>query len=348
MDERPRTEAAGTDERGRRAAEPWSGRIDDPNDPLARRWHQVVEPWPLGAPLPAGLKPSFAAGAPAVCLIGFPTDEGVRRNQGRPGAAAAPGLIRRALANLPCLFDDKLRLLDLGDVTTVGGNLEGAHEELARLVAEVVAAGGFPIVLGGGHDVALAHFEGLRRGLGVPPRIVNFDAHFDLRPCDPAVGVHSGNSFSRAAALCKERGEPFRYHVIGVQQSANTRSLFRVAEELGAEWFMARDVEGDGAAAVAARIDAWGADEAPIQATLCCDVLGAAHAPGVSAPQPFGLAPETVLEAMRRLARGGRAAGLDVAEVSPRFDEDNRTAKLAAVLIYAWVNALAGVGFEPR
>jgi len=341
MDERPTTEAAGAAAWSRRAADPWTGRIDDPHDPLARRWHQVVEPWPCDAPLPA-------AGAKAVCLVGFPTDEGVRRNQGRPGAAAAPGLIRRGLANLPCLFDDKLRLLDLGDVTTVGGDLEGAHEGLARLVAEVVAAGCFPIVLGGGHDVALAHFEGLRRGLGVPPRIVNFDAHLDLRPYDPAVGVHSGNSFSRAAARCKERGEPFRYHVIGVQQSANTRSLFRVAEELGAEWFMARDVEGDGAAAVAARIDAWGADEAPIQATLCCDVLGAAHAPGVSAPQPFGLAPETVLEAMRRLARGGRAAGLDVAEVSPRFDEDNRTAKLAAVLIYAWVNALAGVGFEPR
>ena len=36
-------------------------------------------------------------------LIGFPCDEGVRRNGGRVGAAAGPAALRAALANLPLL-----------------------------------------------------------------------------------------------------------------------------------------------------------------------------------------------------------------------------------------------------
>ena len=32
----------------------------------------------------------------------------------------------------------------------------------------------------------------------------------------------------------------------------------------------------------------------------------------------------------------------DIAEISPRFDEDNRTAKLGAIVIYSVINALSG------
>lgn len=33
----------------------------------------------------------------------------------------------------------------------------------------------------------------------------------------------------------------------------------------------------------------------------------------------------------------------DISEVSPRFDLDNNTAKLAAVIIYAILNVLSGI-----
>src|SRR5260370_36041859 len=60
-------------------------RFDDP------RLGECVEFW-NGGPL------SLAPGQPVV--IGFPQDEGVRRNYGRPGAAAAPAEIRRWLHRL--------------------------------------------------------------------------------------------------------------------------------------------------------------------------------------------------------------------------------------------------------
>src|SRR5207247_1372663 len=63
-------------------------RLLRPDDP---RLGDVIEPWRGD---PGALTQERAV------LIGFPCDEGVRRNQGRPGAARAPGEIRRWLYRL--------------------------------------------------------------------------------------------------------------------------------------------------------------------------------------------------------------------------------------------------------
>src|SRR5437764_9148875 len=72
--------------------------------------------------------------AARVVLVGFPTDDGVRRNGGRPGAAQGPEAIRRALWKLTPdaeQFDAFCELLrqtaDLGDIA-VTGDLEADQE----------------------------------------------------------------------------------------------------------------------------------------------------------------------------------------------------------------------------
>src|SRR5512142_161484 len=82
----------------------WRGRVDEePGD--ARRWHQVVRR--LDATTRGG-----------VVLVGFACDEGVRRNAGRPGAAAGPSALRAALANVPVLGEAPLA--DAGEVACEG------------------------------------------------------------------------------------------------------------------------------------------------------------------------------------------------------------------------------------
>lgn len=318
--------------------EPWGGRVDDPEDPAALRWHQVVRPWD-GTPIGAG------SGTRRIWFIGCPTDIGVSRNKGRPGAARGPGSLRRALANLPVRFGDALELIDAGDLGPRDGDLEGLMEGLELLVGAVVASGGFPVVLGGGHEAAYGHHRGLVRGLAArslpAPGIISFDAHFDLRPeGPPGAPLHSGNMFRLLAREAEERGDPFEYDVIGIQRSANTLSLFREADGLGVRYLPAR--EAGSPEAILEFLRTGRAGDRPLHVTLCTDVISAAHAPSVSAPQPFGLDPNVVLEGLRHLARSGRAAGLDVAEVSPRYEGDDGTAHLAAVLLFAWVNATAG------
>lgn len=56
-------------------------------------------------------------------------------------------------------------------------------------------------------------------------------------------------------------------------------------------------------------------------------------------PQPLGLDPETVLHVVKHILASGKAVSFDVAEVSPRFDSDNNTAKVAAIFVYALVDS---------
>jgi Arginase/agmatinase/formimionoglutamate hydrolase, arginase family len=97
----------------------------------------------------------------APVIVGFGSDEGVRRNQGRIGAAHAPKELRRALAGLPAKAS-MVALADAGDVVCDDGDLESAQAELANVVCEVLASGGRPLVFGGGHEVAWGTYSGLR------------------------------------------------------------------------------------------------------------------------------------------------------------------------------------------
>ncbi len=312
----------------------WHGRVDDPDDPLAQRWHQVVSPVDLREPAP------LPAGERCFVLLGFPCDLGVTGNLGRPGTARGPRHIRSQLANLPWLAPGSVSLCDGGDVWPAGEDLATSQAALAAAVTRVVDTGGMPLVLGGGHELALGHYLGLEAAIDGTLGIVNFDAHLDLRPF--ARGGSSGTMFAQIAARCAEVGKRFSYGNVGAQLAANTPRLFRTAEELGAFCLLARELGGEGTEKAARTLHEFAAGVDHLYVTICADVFGSAHAPGVSSPQPFGLSPETVLELLRPLWSTGKVVGFDVAEVSPRFDADNQTAKLAAILIFALVNTLSG------
>jgi len=315
----------------------WTGRVDDDKDRDAFRWHQVVECLDLSGAENGSSTESLAG----FCLLGYCCDAGVALNLGRAGAARGPEAIRRQLANLPVNFPDGVRLCDGGDIHCVDGEVEASQRALAALVERSLASRLLPIVLGGGHDVTFGHYLGLRNALPASTRlgIVSFDAHLDLRPLRPA--ATSGTMFTQIAADCRDRGTDFRYLCVGVQRSANTVSLFRTADALGVEHVLAKDMDDADLESVRRTLDGFlgGCDVAYV--TVCADVFSSAFAPGVSAPQPFGLQPETVLRLFKHTLASGKIVGFDIAEVSPRFDNDDRTAKLAAIFVYALVNEMS-------
>ena len=60
---------------------------------------------------------------------------------------------------------------------------------------------------------------------------------------------------------------------------------------------------------------------------------------GVSAPSPLGISAEFIIEILHWLAKGQAEYKyewklVDIAEMNPEFDLDNRTAKVAARLIH--------------
>ncbi|MFM0166218.1 formimidoylglutamase [Paraburkholderia sediminicola] len=317
----------------------WSGRSDDGEPGDTRRiFNQVV---PFGGALrhEDGLRAAPLTGGDASVIVGFGSDEGVRRNQGRVGAAHAPKELRRALAGLPAKTF-VATLADAGDVVCDDGDLEGAQAELAKVLSDVLASGGRPLVLGGGHEVAWGTYSGFRlhqdrvAGAAAATRkllIVNFDAHFDLRQKRPA---NSGTPFDQIASDCAERGVPFNYACFGISDLGNTASLFAHAERLGVRYVLDVDMQEP---QLPQRLDDLqqlldAADD--IYLTIDLDVLPAATAPGVSAPAALGV-PLSVVEAMvQRVRASGKLCVADIAEYNPSLDQDKRTARAAARLAY--------------
>lgn len=259
-------------------------------------------------------------------FIGFACDEGVKRNQGRAGAYEGPSAIRKALAPIPLLTPPHIQIIDVGDIACDHGDLEEAQESLAATVALVKSKGWFPIIFGGGHEMAWGHYKGLKTAGVKNLSIVNFDAHFDLRKGKNS----SGTPFWQIANEC---GKHFSYTCFGIQRHGNHKGLFKTAKDLNVEILFADEWSEEKAIAMIPKSD-------NIYLTICMDVFAAPFAPGVSAPQSLGLYPRDVLGTFRTLAKSGKLASIDLAELCPKQDIDGRTAKLAANLVAELCSAL--------
>jgi formiminoglutamase len=321
----------------------WSGRHDG-DGPEHARWHQQVRVL-SGADGAAGGLPD----SPHVALLGFRSDEGVRRNRGRVGAADGPAALRRALAPMALhgpLADGEVALLDLGDAESIGEDLEGGQDAAAALITRALDAQGaqLVVVLGGGHETAWASYRGLmgsRLGPASGRRwgVLNLDAHFDLREEERPT---SGTPFAQMAAAERAAGRELDYAAVGIAEPSNTGALFAAARGIGARWMTDLQCLEEGAAGIRAFVDAFAADLDVLHLTIDLDLMPAASAPGVSAPAGLGVPVPLVLAAVRAAAASGKLALVDVVELNPRLDVDSRTARTAARLIDEAVRGVVG------
>jgi formiminoglutamase len=291
----------------------WSGRDDGSQ---ALRNHQVIKCIPIQQ-LPNHFhENSFA-------LLGFVCDEGVKRNSGRVGAAEGPRSFREAFANLPANHTHSL--YDCGDIVCKDHNLEEAQKELAHTVSALLRLGITPIVIGGGHELAWGQFQGYTTAHpNHSCAIVNYDAHYDIRPLVDEKG-NSGTPFRQIYDYCTSHNLPFDYTCVGISKFGNTQYLHDEAKKMKIKTLFAEDIHMGSAFTKDPKQDVF--------LSICLDVFDAAHAPGVSAPQPLGLTPWQLLPSMFNLMHSGKVAMIGVAELNPIYDRDNSTAKLAAQIV---------------
>lgn len=312
----------------------WQGRFDGA-EPEHLRWHQGIRPLDL---ISAG--PSNPG---AFVLLGFSCDEGVRRNKGRAGAAEGPGAIRKALANLPYNWKEGA-IRDAGDITCKDNDLEGAQEQLGLAVHRILEQGGQPILLGGGHEVTFGHFLGINRYLHAKRDTtlgaINFDAHFDNRA--PGVeGPSSGTGFWQINEIAETTTKHVPYLAIGIQRSANTKALFLRADQCGTGYITAEELRQTPLHLAPSKLEHFIGAVDHIYLTIDLDVFASAFAPGVSAATPLGLFPDqTFFNCLNTILDSGKVISIDFTELNPSLDSDNRTAKLAATLIFHIVERL--------
>lgn len=294
----------------------WQGRDDSAEASSAKRIFQTIKQQGQFTPLSSG-----------IALIGFECDEGVKRNQGRPGAVQAPDMLRKALANMAS-HQGHDRLADMGSVYVEGGELEAAQQALSDAVTACQQSGMRTLVFGGGHETAWAHGRGV---LDAFPNervvIINLDAHLDLRKADRAT---SGTPFRQLARYCDERGREFHYACLGVSRAANTLALWDEAERLNVTLVEDLHFRRDALSALERVL----AQADRIYLTIDLDVLPASEMPAVSAPAALGIPALDLLPVIEQICRSGKLQAADLVEFNPKYDRDGQGAKLAARL--AW------------
>ncbi|ERL56702.1 formimidoylglutamase [Psychrobacter aquaticus] len=316
----------------------WTGRAEPFETDRARYWYQLAQPYEQQC----------------IGLIGFACDQGVRRNQGRVGARAAPPLIRQAFATLPVIaelqqrFEGQLPTLlgDAGDIHCHDNDdfaasiLEQAQIKYADKVSHIIQQGGLPIGLGGGHAIAYGSFLGLWQTLSKADDvtvdkapiigIINFDAHLDIRQSDVAT---SGTPFRQIAEHLAEHNQPFNYCCIGVSRFSNTAALFDRAEQLGVHIISDEDCHHQTWDMLAKQIETFIRHVDVLYMTIDMDCLPSSVVPGVSAPAAYGIGLIFVERAVKLIMASGKVKVADIAEINPTFDVDNRSCKVAARLL---------------
>ncbi|OGT46465.1 MAG: formimidoylglutamase [Gammaproteobacteria bacterium RIFCSPHIGHO2_12_FULL_41_20] len=267
-------------------------------------------------------------------LVGFKCDEGIRRDLGRIGAAEGPTAIRQSLGKLP-IQKSPLTCYDVGNIVCLDHDLEASQYALGEVIALLLENRITPIVLGGGHELAWGHFQGIAKTyphqhLG----IINFDAHFDMEPMHPRHQAGASTPFTQIAEAHRAARRHFDYNCIGIQHAGNIRQLFDTAKHYHTHIILADELHQGQQEKCLDFVDRVIDQNEIIYLSLALDVFATPYAPGVSSVQPLGLNPWHVIPLIRQIAGSGKVIGYDIAELCPRYDIHHCTAKLAALMIY--------------
>lgn len=308
----------------------WQGRSD--GEEHSSRFHEKVHCLDLRKGL------DIDKNKPHIGFIGLASDEGIIRNQGRAGASQGPRALRSALAKFPIGEHTDTIFCDAGDILCRDRDLEGAQHSLAEIIQLLTSEGVHPILFGGGHEIAWGHYLGLSHSYpGEAIGVINFDAHFDLRPLLENQKGSSGTPFLQIAHDCSKKGLNFSYTCIGIQDLGNTPALFERAKQHKTAYVTAETIFSSGLDTAVALIDQALEKTPKVMVSVCLDVFAAAFAPGVSAPQPLGLYPWHIVSLLRHISKHPNVVGLHIAELSPPHDLNSRTANLAAVLAASYI-----------
>ena len=269
-------------------------------------------------------------------IIGFTSDQGVSINGGRPGANLAPDIIRRSFYNQTPnpLIPQHTTLLkktkDLGNLTLTD-NLSKNQELLATTIAPYLAQNITPIILGGGHETAYAHFLAYTQNK-TPIQILNIDAHADVRQLKENK-PHSGSPFRQAlehpSNLCKN------YTVAGLQPHTVSKNHTDYITQQGGKIIWRKDTTNKTLNDEIQNLNH------QTMLTLDLDAIDQSYAPGVSAPAANGLSPDIFYNLAQLAGQSPLIKSIDIVELNPNFDRDNQTSKISALTIWHFLLGLS-------
>ena len=284
-----------------------------------------------------------------ICILGAEIDLGAHFR----GVKLGPDAIRHT-SLIPSLRKMGYEVEDMGNITSNTPSEYGAEnlkyydsvlefsETLARTVRSVMESGGFPLVLGGDHSVAigtLAGVAGKDKTLGG----IFFDAHPDFNTPESTI---TGNIHGMGTGISVGKGDPSLVNLMGFSPKLSEKNTVLIGvrdidprerallAESPMRVFTMSLIDRIGLNAVmdeAIRIAGDGTDR--VHVSFDMDVLDPREAPAVGYTINGGLTFREARLAMERIHEAGIAGSLDLSEINTTLDIQNKTAIIASELM---------------
>ena len=280
-------------------------------------------------------------------IIGVPMDLGADRR----GVDMGPSAIRYSHL--------QKKLEELGYVVHDEGNVEVPIAEMCRItnpklkyvdciiptsrrvagaVATSMQANNFPLVLGGDHSLSIGSVRGAARHKKIGVIWIDAHADFNTPETTPSGNIHgmplaalAGVGDKSLVQLWDETIpviDPSKIAIIGARD-LDTGEKANLSHA-GVMVMGMEQIDRYGMVAIVERaIERVGRDMDGIYLSLDMDALDPEHAPGVGTPVPAGLSQREIHLTCELIAETGKLVGMDLVEVNPILDLQNRTAALA-------------------
>jgi arginase len=292
----------------------------------------------------------------AVAIIGAPLDLGAGRRgvDMGPSAVRVAGLGRRLaalgydiadLGNIPVAQPEAVQDPGPGDARYLS-QIAAACARLGELVAQALADGRRPLVLGGDHSIAAGTVAGVSRFFRESGRRIGLlwmDAHADMNTPQSSP---SGNVHGMPLACCLGVGPDSLARMFGFAPKVDAANVALVGirdvdmlergtvRDTGVRAFTMRDIDERGMHAVMDEaIGIATSGTTGFHLSLDMDFVDPEFAPGVGTPVRGGATYREAHLAMEIACDSGQMLSMEVVEVNPVIDEVNRTADLAVELI---------------
>lgn len=278
----------------------------------------------LGAPgcTPYPTVGFYCAGGPAAIRAG--------------GAAYAANLAHMNFDLGAPVLPHGAKAVDAGDLAMVEADAPGNRDRLRAAVAQILAAGAVPVLIGGDDSLPIPMLQALggRAKGGGPLTILQIDAHIDWR--DEVGGETWGLSSTMRRA--SEMDHVARIIQVGQRGIGSARpGDYQAALDAGVTFVPAREVAETGIARALSLIP----EGAQVVICLDVDALDPAIMPAVIGRTAGGLSYWQVFELIAGVAAKARIVAFDMVEFMPDRDIDGQGALVAAQLLAGTIGILA-------
>ncbi len=245
----------------------------------------------------------------------------------RKGTANAPSAIFEASNNME-LFDEELNvdtykigIHTMAPLDITGLSPEAMIDKVYKTEKDILAAGKFPVLIGGEHSVSIGAVKAAKDAAG-DISVLQLDAHCDLR------NEYKGSKNSHACTGRRIQ-EIAPLVQLGMRSFSKEEKDFLAASNNIARSVNALDILND---------SLWDkktldALKEKVYITIDLDVMDPSIMPAVGTPEPGGLGWYLILDILRLITQNKEIVGFDIVELAP-LEGDISSDFLASKLIY--------------